>query len=109
MGADWRRKYPGVPKAEVRRFLGLFVDAFAFMERDRLKFGPQDRVLDVYDAIYDVFPKWVPVGDSLECETLVILLEEEYKREFPERLVREDVTLGEIFEEMTGMPTNPST
>ncbi len=49
--------------------------------------------------------KWVVPASQARRHTL----EDEYEREFPDHLIHEDVTLGEIFEEMTGIPTNWST
>src|SRR5262245_13878943 len=51
MGIRWRRRFPDAPKADIREFLRIFVDAFAFNQRRRSRFAPDDRVMDVYRAL----------------------------------------------------------
>jgi propanediol dehydratase small subunit len=98
MGRDWRRSFPDAAKQDIRRFLTVFTEAFAFRESNRLRFRPQDRLMDVYRALYP--HRWMP--DQLEHVQLVQGLEDEFKREFPEELLREDATLGMIFTTMMG-------
>ncbi len=102
MGREWKRAFPSTPKEDIRRFLTIFTEAFAFHERNRLKFSPHDRLHDIYRALYP--SKWMP--DQLEHVHLVRGLEDEFKREFPESLMAEDVTLGMIFNHMTGNANN---
>ena len=93
-GIRWRRRFPNSPKAEIREFLNLFVDAFAFRRRRRCCFTPEDRVMDVYRAIY-------PPGsmfDSLELETFCMMLSKRYGIDFATSW-RDDFTLGEIYEQ----------
>jgi propanediol dehydratase small subunit len=93
-GIRWRRRFPDAPKTEIREFLDLFVDAFAFRRRRRCCFLPDDRVMDVYRALH-------PPGDefdSLELETFCKMLEERYGIDFA-TLWRKDITLGEIYEQ----------
>jgi len=98
MGRDWRRAFPNASKRDIRRFLDVFVDAFAFRERNRLKFSPSDRLMEVYKTLYP--HRWMP--DQLEHVTLAQGLEDEFEKEFPEELMEEDVTLGVLFSTMTG-------
>ncbi len=94
MGIRWRRRFPNVPKTHIREFLNTFVDAFAFSQRRRCHFSPDDRVIDVYRALY-------PPGtlaDNLELETLALKLEKQYGIDF-HALWREDITLGELYEQ----------
>ena len=94
MGIRWRRRFPAAPKADIREFLNLFVDAFAFRQKRRCRFSPDDKVMDVYRALY-------PSGsaaDSLELETLCRLLEKRYGIDFATSW-RPDITLGEIYEQ----------
>jgi propanediol dehydratase small subunit len=93
MGIRWRRRFPDSPKAEIRDFLGIFIKAFAF-NRTRLgRFSPDDRVLDVYRALY---PRGDGSPDSMELETLVRELQRRYEIDFF-ALWREDITLGELY------------
>ncbi len=91
-GARWRRRFPDTPKSEIRGFLDLFVDAFAFRRNRRLCFSPGDKVMDVYHALYpDKF-----MADALELETLALRLSERYGIDAAS-FWREDITLGELF------------
>ena len=93
-GFQWRRRFPTASSVEVREFLDLFVDAFAFSRKKRLCFSPDDRIMDVYRAIY-------PPGslsDSLELETLAITLEKRYGIDVS-KSGSKDITLGEIYEQ----------
>jgi propanediol dehydratase small subunit len=92
-GIRWRRRFPNSPKGEIREFLDLFIDAFAFSRRRRCCFLPEDRVMDVYHAIY-------PPGsavDGMELESLCRTLQKRYAVDFAASW-REDITLGEIYE-----------
>jgi propanediol dehydratase small subunit len=93
-GFRWRRRFPDSSKTEIREFLELFVDAFAFRRRRRCCFLPEDRVMDVYRALY---PSGSAV-DGMELETLCKLLRNRYGVDFVTSW-REDITLGEIYEE----------
>ncbi len=97
-GREWKRAFPSASKKDIRRFLAIFADAFAFRDRNRLKFSPEDKVMEIYKAIYP--STWMP--DQLEHVQLVQGLEDEFKRAFPDELMTEGVTLGMIFEHMTG-------
>jgi len=93
MGIRWRRRFPDSPKAEIREFLRIFIAAFAF-NRTRLgRFSPDDRVMDVYRALY---PREDGRTDSMEFETLVMELQRQYQIDFF-ALWREDITLGELY------------
>jgi hypothetical protein len=81
-----------VPIQEIREFLSLFVQAFAFKDTERLKFKPTDEVLGIYRALYP--QKWMP--DALEVETLAKDLGKRYGINLGE-LWRDSITLGEIF------------
>ena len=50
-GIAWRRRFPDVPKEDIRKFLDAFVDGFAFKTSQRLKFVPDDKVMDVYRSL----------------------------------------------------------
>ena len=99
MGRDWQQRFPAASKQQIRKFLDLFLDAFAFRAEHRLKFSPDDKVIDVYRQLY---PKPELTPDSLECETFVMLIEKEYGVEFPEDFGESEPTLGDIFKFVTG-------
>jgi hypothetical protein len=97
-GIYWRRKYPEVSKDEIDKFLRYFVDAFAFKETHKCQFKPEDKVMDIYDALYPTkFSKLS--GDAMELEELATFLEEEYEIDF-EKLWYVDIALGDIFKEI---------
>src|SRR5689334_15460054 len=51
-GVLWRRRFPDAPKAEIRDFLGIFVEAFAYRKSRRFCFSPDDRVMEIYQNQY---------------------------------------------------------
>jgi len=91
-GKNWKVKFPNSSKVDIRKFLLIFTDAFAFSDRQKLKFEPDDRVIDIYKALYP--REWM--ADSLEVETLADSIEAEYGVEF-KGLWSEDLTLGSLF------------
>ena len=91
-GAGWRRAFPKATKQDIRAFLSVFVEAFAFHDQHRLKFNPSDRILDVYRALYP--HKWL--ADALELETLAASVEKTYGIRFAQ-VWHESLTLGELF------------
>jgi hypothetical protein len=91
-GRSWREAFPKASKDEIRTFLLLFVSAFAFSDKDKLKFRPDDKILDIYRALYP--SRWMP--DALEVETLARDLHARYKLEL-DLIWSDELTLGEIF------------
>lgn len=94
-GASWLRAFPHATNHDIRSFLSVFVDAFAFHDQHRLKFNPNDRILDVYRALYP--HKWLP--DALELETLAVSVEKKYDIEFV-KVWNEGLTLGQLFSQV---------
>ncbi len=92
-GAHWRRRFPHTSKADIREFLRTFVDAFGFSRSRRLRFTPDDRVMDVYRTLHP--PKWT-LADSMELESLALSFHKDYGIDLVP-LWREDITLGELF------------
>lgn len=91
-GRAWRRAFPEAPHHEIRSFLRMFTDAFAFPREHALKFVPADRVRDIYEAANPA-EGW---PDALELETLERRLKSAYG------IVLRDcwspsLTLGELF------------
>jgi hypothetical protein len=97
MGREWRRQFPKDPKEDIRQFLDAFVDSFDFRRNDRLKFTPDDKVMDVYRARYPL--KGWP--DALELETFSLNLKREYTFDLA-KVSNPDVTLGQLFEMIKG-------
>jgi len=92
-GKGWRNAFPSSSKQDIREFLSVFVDAFAFSQKERLKLNPEDQILRIYRAIYP--SKWTP--DALELETLTRDIKAKYGFAL-ESVWHEKVTLGELFQ-----------
>ena len=91
-GAEWHSRFPNAPKDEIRRFLQAFVDGFAFKDQQRLKFTPDDKVMDVYRALYPS-KEW---PDALELETFSKNLKKVYDFDLA-TVTDPDITLGQLF------------
>ena len=91
-GKNWKKAFPDTSKDEIRKFLLLFTDAFAFSPKNKLKFEPEDKVIDIYRELYP--SKWM--ADALAVETLASDLEKEYCIKFDD-VWHDNVSLGEIF------------
>jgi hypothetical protein len=91
-GFRWRRRFPDASKSEIREFLDIFIEAFGFKQSWRLCFTPEDRVLDVYRALYPV--RGTP--DGMEMESLVLDLQKRYHVDIVSSW-REDITLADLF------------
>ncbi len=92
-GKVWKRRFPEVPKQEIRDFLEAFVDGFGLSSKKRLKFNPDDKVTDIYRALYPT-PGW---PDALELEGFARNLERKYGFDLA-KVTDQDITLGKIFE-----------
>ena len=93
-GRGWKRHFPHTPNREIREFLLFFVKSFAFSDNEKLKLSPNDKILEIYKALYP--SKWMP--DALEFETLAKDLRHNYSVELG-NIWRDDLTLGELFTE----------
>jgi len=93
-GFAWRRRFPNASKTEIREFLDLFIDAFMFDRKKRFCFSPEDRVVDVYRAIYSSSR----VADCMEMEIFCVDLQKRYGVDVSSSW-HKDVTLGEIYEQ----------
>lgn len=91
-GKGWRTAFPHASKQEIRDFLLLFVDAFAFRQTDKLKLSPEDNVMSLYRSLYP--HRWL--ADALEVETLAEDLRKKYSVELA-AVWNEGVTLGALF------------
>ena len=92
MGKNWKKSFPNRANEEIRNFLVFFTDAFAFSHKSKLKFEPEDQLMEIYRELYP--SKWMP--DALEFETLAEDLEKEYGILFKD-IWHEELSLGEIF------------
>lgn len=102
-GKDWRHAFPDAGKDDIRKYLQIFVDAFAFRNSRRLQFRPSDKIIDVYRACYPV--KGWP--DSLELETFAMMVEKTYHLDLT-KVWNPEMTLGEVFRmtRKTRLPTS---
>jgi hypothetical protein len=88
----WRRAFPAASKPKIRKFLSIFVSAFAFDDKEKLKLHPDDPILSIYRAHNP--HRWQ--ADALELETLA----DELRRAYGVQLSAvwsERLTLGELF------------
>ena len=92
-GKQWRQRFPDASKVEIREFLDLLVEAFAFRQKRRLCFAPNDRIMEIYRALYP-FPKMM--ADSMELEDFIMSAQKRYGVDFLP-LWREDITLADLF------------
>lgn len=92
-GGSWHRSFPEASKEEIRLFLSTFTESFAFDDREKLKLNPNDKLLDIYRALYP--HKWH--ADALEFETLRDGLQSKYGVTFCS-VWREGLTLGQLFQ-----------
>ena len=102
-GSEWRKQFPQASKDAIREFLQCFVEGFAFSSKNRLKFNPDDKIMDVYRALYpnEGWP------DALELETFSIYLEKKYRLDLAS-VFNDDLTLGQIFKMTTEANLNQS-
>ena len=89
-------------KEDIRRFLSVFAQAFGFRDKDKLKFRPDDKLLDIYSERYSV--KGMP--DALELETLSKLIRKQYGIDL-EKLWGPELTLSTLFRS-TAQPNAPA-
>ena len=52
MGKNWKAEFPKSTKEDIRGFLLMFTDSFAFSSVDKLKFKPNDKLFDIYRELY---------------------------------------------------------
>ena len=93
MDKEWKKRFPEIPKEDIRDFLEVFVDGFAFSRKKGLKFSPDDKVMDIYRGLYPT-KNW---PDALELETFTINLQRKYAFDLG-KAFNQDITLGRIFE-----------
>ena len=95
-GRAWVERFPTARSDDIRRFLHLFVDAFAFPRPRALYFAPTDQIMTIYRTLYPL--KDMP--DALEVETLARRLKTAYGVDLAS-IWREDITLGDVFAQVS--------
>ena len=95
-GRIWKERFPQAKKEEIREFLDAFCDGFAISSKLKLRFCPDDKMMDVYRKLYPV----EGMADALEFETFFMLLEEKYERVIPEK-IESHWSLGQLFASLT--------
>jgi hypothetical protein len=91
----WTREFPGSTEADIREFLKLLNDAFAFSRKHTFCFLPQDTLNEIYRTVY---PK-LGGGDQCETECFYLLLKRRYGVS-PEPVWQPTLSLGELFQHM---------
>ena len=97
-GRAWKTTFPEKSKHEIREFLLIFTDAFAFRQSQKLQINPSDSVLDLYKTFYPTNYFGI---DNLELETFEIELERKYKINF-RAIWSEKLTFGHLYEYCSG-------
>src|SRR5687768_15999732 len=67
----WRESFPDSTEDEIREFLEILVDGFALSSSHRMKFRPDDQLMEIYRAVNP--PKWT-IGDQCEIECFALML-----------------------------------
>jgi len=103
-GKLWKVNFPNTENEKIRSFLDCFIYGMAFFEKERLKFNPDDKVLDAYLSIYDG-KNLKFKGDNLELESFMQALADEFPLGYSSIQdfwnERDGVTLGEMFHYVT--------
>ncbi len=96
MGRAWKEQFPNSDKSEIREYLECFVDGMALSSKTKLKFHPNDHVLDVYKSIYG---GRIRTADSMECETFLENLSVSFSKDLSYiiNVWKEEITLGELY------------
>ena len=91
-GSVWKDRFPEAKKEDIRTFLTIFCDAFLLPKKHRLRFGPDDRPMAIYERIY----RGGFMADAMEFENFAIDLKRRFNVEFPDGIAP-SMTLGDIF------------
>lgn len=92
--ADWQQQFPDVSEQDIQGFLEIFVNAFLFKKEHLLKFGPADKVVDVYRTVYTSYS----LCDTMELEFFILLVKKKYGVDLEGMRQFAEMTLGEVFE-----------
>ena len=91
-GFRWRRRFSQASKSEIREFLNIFVEAFAYRQQWRTYFAPDDQVMEFYRIRY----QFLGGPDDMELDDFVEQLQKRYGIDVVSSW-REDITLGDLF------------
>ena len=100
-GKRWRERFPEADPGEIRRFLGLFTDGFAFSGKHKLRFHPDDSIIDVYRSLYSRW--WSVSADAMELEDFAMRIRDGYGVDLT-TVGYPDVTLGQVFQMVKRRP-----
>lgn len=92
-GTDWVRSFPSASTDDIREFLRVFVESFAFRDTEKLKLNPSDSIMGIYKALYPSSS----TPDALEMNVLARDVERKYGLRLAD-VWRDGFTLGELFE-----------
>jgi len=92
-GRRWRERFPHASKDDIRSFLHFIDGAMGLGRKAFMSLQPDDRVMDIYDAIHP--PKW-SVGDFMDIESLFNDCRAQYHLDL-KPIWHEDLTLAELF------------
>jgi propanediol dehydratase small subunit len=92
-GRAWKTSFPNKSKHEIREFLVIFSNAFAFRNSQKLLINPNDGILDLYKTIY---PNNRLGIDNLELEAFASDLKKIYKIDFNE-IWSKELTFGRLY------------
>lgn len=93
-GRAWRTTFPEKSKHEIREFLLIFSNAFAFRQCQKLQINPSDGILELYKTIYPTNRFGI---DNLELEAFATDLEKTYRIDF-NAIWNEELTFGRLYE-----------
>lgn len=96
-GRLWRRAFPLASKRQIREFLAVCAEAFAFRDTEKLKFRPDDQLLGIYRTLHP--SKWL--SDAAEIQKLARELRARYGVAL-EEVWDEHMTLGALFAHVQG-------
>ena len=86
--------FPDASTADIRSFLTLFADCFGIRRKHRLAFRPDDRIMDIYRALY---PPQCSIADAMDMDDLAAEMEGTYGLHLDE-VWHENMSLGELFD-----------
>ena len=103
--AVWRDRYSGASLEVADRVLCAVCDAFRFAAKDCFLFAPDDKVAEIYRAVYPRWRIWLlQFGDEMELESLLLDLDREFGLdEFP---LDKETTIGRIVDAVLGRQKN---
>lgn len=90
--SSWYRHFPDASSEEIRYFLELVVEAFVFSQNYQSYLLPEQSIASIYNHFH-------PIGnidDSLEIESLQLIIEREYGCELSSQW-NNQITLAELF------------